>query len=153
MAEVKPEFRDGKAVVVAGIAARYAPATKAAIPALWGRFVPLMRTIPGKLSFETYGVCFNLDGQGGFEYLCGLPIGEDTALPEGLRSVAIPAGRYAVFSHGTDLSTLAETWRGIFAWLGNPGYRMPEPYFEWYSADFCAESGTGALEIWIPVAG
>jgi AraC family transcriptional regulator len=154
MAGLTPRFEVGAALVVAGLCGHYDSTTKTQIPALWQRFVPLLQAgIPGQAGWSTYGVCFNADGEGGpFDYLCGVAVTTADAAPDSLAKIEIPPARYAVFSHRGRLRTLANTWARIFEWLRSSGNRQAgSPYFEWYSADFCDETGTGQLEIWIPI--
>ena len=148
-----PDFREGESLLVAGIGGRYTSTTKSAIPDLWWRFVPFLGKIPNQIGGGvTYGVCFNPDGHGGFDYIAAAPVSSADDLLEGFRALTIPASRYAVFSHGLDLSTLPQTWQFAFHWLPGSSYRLADgPQFERYSADFHPEAGKGSLEVWIPV--
>lgn len=74
-------------------------------------------------------------------------------VPDALTAVEIPRKIFAVFSHSGHISGLPETWRAIFAeWLPTSGCTLEvEPNFERYTEAFDPSTGTGLVEIWIPL--
>ena len=127
------------------------------IPKLWGRFTPYMeKGIEGRLDNEvSYGIC---DGDGErFTYLAGVPVGEETAAPDGLTKKRVPGGDFAVFIHQGELgeNKLADlylTMQYIYnQWLPESEYEydMDRVDFEKYGQAFCADPPE--MEIWIPV--
>ena len=74
-------------------------------------------------------------------------------LPERYRWIELQEQSYAVFEHHGALDTLGQTFQAIWKdWLPNSGYQAADaPEFERYSADFNADTGTGLLEIWLPI--
>jgi AraC family transcriptional regulator len=58
-----------------------------------------------------------------------------------------------VFTHREHISRIRSTWHTIFnQWLPASGYSIADaPDFESYSEDFDPHTGTGVVEIWIPI--
>ncbi len=148
-----PRFAEHPAITVAGLSQRYDRQTKAQIPALWQRFVPYMGNIPGQVGSTSYGLCHNYGADGSFDYLCAVHVTGSPSLPAELSTFEIPHGIYAVFSHTEHISTLHLTWQAIFSqWLPASGCTLEEePNFEVYTNQFDPRSGTGLVEIWIPL--
>lgn len=148
-----PRIAKHAGMTVAGLAERYSPQTSGAIPALWRRFGPIMRDIPGQVGANTYGVCFGFEPDGSFNYLCGVQVAPGQALPAGLTSVEIRNQTFAVFDHTGHISGISATWKAIFGeWLPSSGCSLEvEPQFEVYSEAFDPQSGMGLVEIWIPL--
>ena len=69
-------------------------------------------------------------------------------------AVAIPAGRYAVFTHRGHISDIRRTWYTIWnKALPDAGLTARQaPDFELYDRRFDPETGRGEVEIWVPVA-
>ena len=112
-----------------------------------------MGKVPSQIGEETYGVCCNPDGEGGFEYIAGVAISKLDDLPERYRWIELQEQSYAVFEHHGPLDTLAQTFQAIWKqWLPQSGYAAVDaPEFERYSADFNPDAGTGRVEIWLPI--
>jgi len=141
-----PRFEERKSFLLAGLVGRYNTRRIEGIPAQWGRFGPYIGKVPGQVAPATYGVCFNFDGAGNMDYLCGVEISGDAALSEPLAELRIAERRYAVFRHRDDLSKIRLTWRAIFGqWAPTSGYTLATaPQLEVY---------TDGVEIWIPLEG
>lgn len=150
-----PRMEDGKALLIAGLGGRYTFETNEGIPAQWQRFGPYIGSIPEQVGWTTYGVCCNSDEAGSFEYICGVEVSDFSDIPEELSRIRIPARRYAVFTHRGHISTIRGTVYTIWnKSLPEAGLEVADaPDFERYDERFDPESGSGAVEIWIPVAG
>ncbi len=148
-----PRFETGRTLLVAGLGERYRFETNHGIPLQWQRFVPYLGSIPGQVGNVTYGVCCNSDGAGNFEYIAGVEVSSFDELPGEFRRVRIPAQRYAVFTHRDHISTMRGTVYTIWnQWLPNSGYEVADaPDFERYDDRFDPQSGTGEVEIWLPL--
>jgi AraC family transcriptional regulator len=148
-----PRFEDGRVVLVAGLGERYTFDTNQGIPFLWQRFVPYIGHIAGQVGHATYGVCCNMDGNGSFEYIAGVEVREFADLPPELRRIRIPKQRYAIFSHRDHVSALRLTVYTIWnKWLPASGYELADsPDFEFYGDKFDGATGTGTVEIWLPI--
>jgi AraC family transcriptional regulator len=148
-----PRFETGRTLLVAGLGERYSFETNHGIPLQWQRFVPYIGNIPGQVGAVTYGVCCNSDGVGNFEYIAGVEVSSFDDLPAELRRVRIPAQRYAVFTHRDHISTMRGTVYTIWnKWLPASGHEVADaPDFERYDERFNSQTGTGEVEIWLPL--
>lgn len=149
----QPRFEQGRVTLVAGLGERYTFDTNQGIPFLWQRFVPYIGHIEGQVGFATYGVCCNMDGSGSFEYIAGLEVRDFSELPPEFRRIRIPQQRYAVFRHRGHVSTIRSTVYTIWnKWLPRSGYMLADsPDYEFYGEDFNGQTGTGRIEIWLPI--
>jgi AraC family transcriptional regulator len=151
-----PRLVAGKSLLVAGLAARFSFETAAGIPALWQRFVPHIGHVPGQLGGVAYGVCFNADdGDGSFDYLAGVAVASFADLAENFARVRIPEQSYAVFVHRDHASNLQSTFQAIWRdWLPRSGRQASDgPSFERYDEAFDPRTGTGPVEVWVPLKG
>jgi AraC family transcriptional regulator len=149
-----PRFEDRGSFLLAGLTGRYHHDHHEGIPAQWQRFGPQhMGKIPGQLGWTSYGVCFNFDGTGNFDYMCAVEVGEALPLPPPLTHLPVAPQHYAVFTHRDHISKIGPTWDAIYnEWPKESGRTLIEaPQFESYSEDFNPQTGTGIVEIWIPV--
>jgi AraC family transcriptional regulator len=148
-----PRFADRPAFAVAGLAERFTFASNHGIPTLWQRFAPHIGTVPGQVGATTYGVCHGADGEG-FTYLAGVETDRPSAAGPEFATLAIPPARYAVFTHAGHIAGIRATTHTIWS------HGLPEsgltpsggPDFELYDARFDPATGTGIVEIWIPLA-
>jgi AraC family transcriptional regulator len=151
--DLEPErFEETRPLLIAGLSQRYTWETNSGIPAQWQRFVPHLGSLPGQIGSTTYGVCHNGDGNGSFDYLCGVEIAAAAELPAEFARVRIPAQLYAVFRHRGHVSELRRTVNTIWnKWLPASGREVaPAPDFERYE-DFDDRRGTGKIEVWLPL--
>jgi AraC family transcriptional regulator len=146
-------FEHGKVLLIAGIVQRYTCETSAGIPSQWQRFMPYIGNVPAQIGQASVGVRWNSDEDGNFDYLCGVEVSDFARLPAELAHVRIPAQRYAVFSHGEHISSIRSTWITIWnKWLPESGHELVDaPDFERYSEVFDPRTGTGGLELWVPI--
>jgi AraC family transcriptional regulator len=98
-------------------------------------------------------VCCNGDDDGNFDYICGVEVSSFSELPPNFTRVRIPEQRYAVFRHRDHISTIRRTFATIWdKWLPESGHIVADaPEFERYGEEFDPVSGTGGVEIWIPL--
>ncbi|HWW82162.1 MAG TPA: AraC family transcriptional regulator [Vicinamibacterales bacterium] len=148
-------FQNGKLLLIAGLVQRYTCETSGGIPSQWQRFQPHIGQIPGQLGPTAFGVRWNSDEHGAFDYLCGVEVTDFSRLPPDLTHVRIAAQKYAVFSHYEHVSTIRSTWTTIWnKWLPESGHELVDaPDFERYGAEFDPRTGTGGFEIWVPIKG
>jgi AraC family transcriptional regulator len=149
----EPRRETGAALLIAGLRVRYGTETISGIPMQWQRFRPFIGSISGRVGGVAYGVCCDFDEPGQFDYLSGVAISSLAGLPPELSGVRIPPQRYVVFRHRGHVSGIHATWQAITdRWLPGSGLRMANaPNFERYSEDFDGDTGTGGVEIWVPV--
>jgi AraC family transcriptional regulator len=148
-----PRFETLKPTLFAGVAGRHNCQAPAGIPDQWQRFTPYLGTVPGRLGDTAYGVCYNFDRDGNFDYLCAVEVAGDTNLPTGLTSLHVPAHRYAVFTHRGHVAGVRATITAIWnKWFPESGYKPTEaPTIERYGPEFDPRTGLGGFEIWVAV--
>ena len=139
---------------VVGMRGLFTPATMSQIPAIWGRFVPRMGEIEGRIGEVTYGVCEDeANGKGTFAYTACMEVESLARVPEGMVGLTVPAGTWAVFTHRGHISKITETFDAIFttglaaANLERAGALDLEVYDEAWDPD----TGMGDVPIHIPV--
>jgi AraC family transcriptional regulator len=148
-----PRIENASAFLVAGLGERYTFETNHGIPQLWQRFAPYIGRIPGQIGPATYGACCNCDEAGNFDYIAGIEVSSVADLPDDFSHIHIPAQEYIVFSHHDHISILRNTVYTIWnKWLPDSQYRQAEaPDFERYDERFDPLTGTGVVEIWVPI--
>ncbi len=148
-----PRFTTGKPLLIAGLGERYSCESAAGIPGQWQRFHQSVANIPGRIGNVAYGVCCNGDDAGNFDYIAGVEVSDFSDLPREFASVRIPEQKYAVFIHRDHISTIRRTINTIWnQWLPVSGLKAADaPNFERYDENFDPLTGSGGLEIWIPV--
>ncbi len=152
--ELTPRFENGGDMMIAGLSGRFGPENRDQIPALWTRWGPkYFGRTPGQIDKKSYGVCWNMDGKGGLDYLAGVEVARFDGLPAELTRMALTPQLYAVFAHTGHVSALSQTWMAIFdKWQPKSGYKIAAaPSFERYDEEFDPAVAMGHVEIWIPV--
>ncbi len=152
-----PRLQERRALLLAGLQEHYAPQTQNRIPEQWKR-LPFDK-IPGQLGHMAYGVVLNLDEESGeFDYFCGVEVATISPAHAQLKTYKSPQQKYAIFCHRENVSRLRDTIHAIFTtWLPTSGQTLSHPtptapnLIEYYGHNFDPESGTGDMEVWIPI--
>jgi AraC family transcriptional regulator len=146
-----PRVEEAGPLLIAGLGARYLASNSAAIPSQWQRYEHDARSRPkGKYA---YGVCFNYDDEGNFDYLCGHEVQNFTSVPAEFTRLRLARQPYAVVRHTGHIGSIPLTWRAFLeTWLPASGLMAADaPDFERYDADFDPLTGMGGVEIWVPL--
>jgi AraC family transcriptional regulator len=124
-----------------------------AIPSQWNSFLPHFGHIDGQIGNVAYGVIYNSDDSGSYDYICGVAVHEFPANPREFMRLRIPPQSYAVFEHREHVSEIPGTWKAIWEHgLADSGLQaLDGQAFERYDERFDGRTGLGGLEIWIPV--
>src|SRR5271156_1380903 len=96
-----PRIEQGRLLLIAGLSGKYSLDTHQNIPALWQRFQPQLGNVPGQVfpagrrlkGGRMFGVCYNMDDNGNFDYLAGLEVSGFSALPAEFARLRIPSQR------------------------------------------------------------
>lgn len=148
-----PRFETLGPTLFAGLVERYDCQSPAGIPDQWRRFTPYLGYIPNKRPNVAYGVCYNFDSDGGFDYMCGVEVKDASDLPAEFKSLKAEPQKYAVFTHHEHIAGIRATftaiWNNFFPQSGL--HAAAAPFFERYGPEFDPITGTGGLEIWIPI--
>jgi AraC family transcriptional regulator len=151
----EPRFETLEPKFFSGLVERYNCQSPVGIPDQWQRFTPYLGNIPKQLGEVAYGVCYNFDQDGNFDYMCGVEVKDAIDLPKEFKSLPVSAQKYVVFRHKEHISSLGATLTAIWEqWFPTSGYQAAAaPTFERYGPEFNGVTGTGGLEIWISIEG
>jgi AraC family transcriptional regulator len=151
-----PRIETRGALTIAGSQRNYTSANMHEIKAQW-QALPFDK-IPSQVGRAGYAVISRTNGQTGFEYLAGVQVSSSAGLAAGLVTTQLPARTWAVFPHMQNVSQLKNTITEIFhVWLPDSGRTIDHPtpdspdLIEYYAEDFDPQTGTGTMEIWVPV--
>jgi AraC family transcriptional regulator len=150
-----PRFETIKPLSLVGMTEHYSCQSAAGIPDQWQKFSPRLGTIPGQVGKVAYGVCYNVDRDDNFDYLCGVEVASSAELPHGLTRLQVPAQKYAVFTHRGHVSEIRAVFSAVWSkWLPQSGYEAASaPVLERYGPEFNGENGLGGFEVWVPIKG
>jgi AraC family transcriptional regulator len=155
-----PRIEQGRLLLIAGLGGKYSLDTHQNIPALWQRLQPHLGNVPGQVfagggakGGRTFGVCYDMDDDGNFDYLAGVEVSGFSDLPAEFARLRIPPQRYAMFAHREHVSTIHNVGMTIWTkWLPESGYEAVDaPFFEYYDEEFDGRTGLGGFQIWIPI--
>lgn len=148
----EPRLVHDGARLIAGLGCRYTPDTTQGIPAQWQQLFSNHSTaLP--MQNTAFGVCCNSDDEGSFEYIAGVEVPAFAGLDPALSTLRLPAREYVVATHRGHISAIRRTWQAFVGeWLPRSGLTVADaPDFEKYGADFDDVTGTGEVEIWLPL--
>lgn len=149
-----PRFENGRPLLIAGLRGHFTTSDWDRIPAQWERLISFGE-VPGHVGHTHYGLCFQM--RDGVDYLSGVEVSSASGLPAEFNHVKIPAQKYAVFAHREHVSKLRDTLEAIWnRWLHASEHEVVRPsggpdFFERYGEEFNPQTGTGGIEVWIPV--
>ena len=148
-----PKFMNGPGMKVAGTNVNYTIESRIGIPQQWERFVMKAGSIPGLKGTTFYGVCWNTKPDCSFDYLTGVEVDGQSALPSEYQLVELASRRYAVFAHTSHVSAIPKTLETIWSkWAPECGLAISKaPCFERYTSEFNPMTGMGGMEIWVPL--
>ena len=125
---------------------------------LWGKFMPRRNEIQNALVADLFNIQINPDNfdfnpQTEFVKWAAIPVSNFNFLPEGMQSLIVKEGLYAVFNHVGDASKAREIFGYIFGvWLPNSEYEFDNrPQFEILGEKYKSNSPDSEEEIWIPI--
>jgi AraC family transcriptional regulator len=123
------------------------------IPALWPTFVARLAEIRAAAEPDvSYGVMKNDPARRDvLDYMAAISVSRVEAIPPGMVSFVLPAGRYAAFRY--PLSELGRGFDEIFSHRlpGSAYEQIDGPYFERYDEAFDPANPRSEVEIYIPV--
>ncbi|TGM91116.1 AraC family transcriptional regulator [Leptospira licerasiae] len=147
-----PRFETIRPRMFAGIVEHYDCQMPAGIPNQWQSFGAYLGNIPSQVGDAAYGVCYNFDAEGNFDYMCGVEVSSPSGLPKEFQVLKIPSQKYAVFTHKGHIAGIRATFAAAGKWFPDSGVKPFEgANLERYGKEFNPVTGMGGLEIWIPV--
>jgi AraC family transcriptional regulator len=155
-----PDRARRDALTIAGFSGRFDEASKATIPALWARLVPLLPFPGQRREWATYGVVYDFERETGtFRYIAGAALLPGAVPPDGFDTLELPAGTYAVFRivldggpvHPQMAAAMAVIWGDL---LPASGLKTTEgPDFELYDGRFTPDRPGAVIDFHMPVEG
>ena len=125
---------------------------------LWGNFMPRRNEIKNTLGTELFNIQINPDNfdfnpQPEFIKWAVVSVTDFDFLPEGMQSLIVEEGLYAVFIYKGDQSGIAAFFNSIYTeWLPNSDYELENrPQFEILGEKYKNNSPDSEEEIWIPI--
>lgn len=138
---MEPKIMTIKEIKVAGPKIRSTPENGQnfiQVPQFWQKFLKEKgwEKIPNKTErAASFGICTNMHENGDFDYMIGYEVKDFSKIPDGMGSLIIPAGKYAVFTaKGKIPEKIQEVWKYIYSdWFKSSGYeRADTEDFELY---------------------
>lgn len=127
------------------------------IPQLWQQLTSCQNEIEQRVNTTGYGLCIHLQ-EHEYYYMAGYAVWDFTGLPESFSPFIIPSQTYAVFIHAGSVLNIRDTIDFAFdQWLPASGYKHATAaenalhFFERYGEKFDPHTGSGDIEIWLPV--
>lgn len=128
---------------------------------LWQSFMPRRKEITNPLGTELYSVELyndrmffkNFDPTKEFEKWAGIKVSEFDNVPNGLETLIIPKGEYAVFHYKGKPSEAQSTYQYIYGqWIPNSEYELDDrPHFALMGEKYKGEDPESEEEFWIPI--
>ena len=148
-----PRFETLGQTLFAGLVERYDCQSPMGIPAQWQRFQPYLGNISNQVGDAAYGVCYNFDADGNFDYMCAVSVKNATDLPAEFQTLPTTEQRYVVFRHADHVASIRATYSAIWSqWFPTSQYQAAQaPTLERYGPEFNSRTGQGGLEIWIAI--
>ncbi len=148
-----PRFETLKPTLFAGLVERYDCQSPAGIPGQWQRFQPYLGNISNQAGQDAFGVCYNFDEDGFFDYMCAVEVRDAADLPKEFQSLQTTMQKYVVFRHEDHVASIRATMSAIWSeWFPTSGYQAAKaPTLERYGPEFNGMTGTGGFEIWIAI--
>ena len=149
----EPRIETSGPLLLVGLEQQYPLAGNQNLPEQWQRFVPYIGAIQTAVPNTTYGVVYNFVPESHYDYLTAVEVENAAEVPEGLTKLTLPAQKYAKFTHADHVASIRSTFATIFGeWFPNSDLTPAEaPTIEYYGPNFNPATGTGGLEIWIPI--
>ncbi|MEJ2163362.1 MAG: GyrI-like domain-containing protein [Robiginitalea sp.] len=128
---------------------------------LWKEFMPGISGIVDRLGSDLYSVEVyedvdyfrSFEPGREFDKWAAVPVSSSSPAPEGMHTLMIPEGRYAVFNFRGKTSEVHAAYRYIYAtWLGVTDYQLDcRPHFAVMGPNYKLEDPDSEEEIWIPL--
>lgn len=153
--DIQPvRFEDYPATRFAGFSKHFTFAQTSEIPGLWQDFNQHADDMSGAKPSGAWGISYvDVPDENGFDYMAAVELQADADPGSEYTVLPVPALRYAVFAHDRHVSEMSVTMHAAFSWLPDNGFAHSEPglVLERYTRDFDLATGTGGMEIWLPV--
>lgn len=127
---------------------------------LWSSFMPRRKEIANAIGTDLYSVQQYPEGffaqfnpMAEFDKWAAVEVGDHNTIPDGMETLTIPEGLYAVFIHIGGPATAEKTFTYIMRdWLPKSGYQLhARPHFEILGSRYKNDDPNSEEEVWIPI--
>lgn len=126
---------------------------------LWKSFMPRRKEIPhgvgqGLYALQLYPQDFfkNFDPTASFEKWAAMEVSDVQGIPDGMETLILPAGLYAVFSYKGPAGSPQPFQYILQTWLPSSAYELDtRPHFEFLGEKYKNNDPDSEEEIWIPL--
>ncbi|ULQ53995.1 GyrI-like domain-containing protein [Flavihumibacter fluvii] len=128
---------------------------------LWHQFMPRRKEIGCTLNSDLYSLQIYPSGAGPisgnadtlFEKWAAVEVAGFPSIPDGMETMILAAGKYAVFIHQGPATTFMKTFHFIFnIWMPGTEFEMDDrPHFEVLPEGYRPNDPLAQEEIWIPI--
>jgi AraC family transcriptional regulator len=157
---MQPKIVSRTEIKLIGIRTTMSFATIHQTASLWQRFMPRRKEIQNNLNADFYSVekyspnyfdQFNPSAE--FEKWAAIEVSDFNQIPNGMQSIVVPSGLYAVFIHKGPPGDAPRTYQYIFnTWLPTSGYIVDDrPHMAVMGAGYRNNDPDSVEDIWIPV--
>lgn len=131
-------------------------------PGLWQRFMPQLKSIEIKIGAEKYSIQIynNLFSYSDFhpelifKYWAATEVQNFKSVPNGMETLELPGGKYAVFIHKGTMANFQKTLNYIhLKWLPNSEFELDHrPHFEVLDDRYLGpQNPESQEEVWVPI--
>lgn len=128
------------------------------ITELWSGFMPRRNEIQNSVGTELYNIQvnpenFDFNPKTPFAKWAVMAVSNFDTIPDGMETLEVPEGLYAVFQYKGDQSGAASFFNQIYSvWLPNSDYQLDNrPQFEILGEKYKNNDPNSEEEIWIPI--
>ncbi len=132
------------------------------VPQLWQQFMPRVKEIKDKISTEKYSIQIyseqfsysDFNPEIVFTYWAATEVADLVLVPEGMETLELRGGKYAVFTHKGPMSTFQDTMNYIHQrWFPKSQYQLDHrPHFEILDERYLGpQNPESEEEVWVPV--
>ena len=125
---------------------------------LWSSFMPRRKEILNSIGTDLYNIQinpenFDFNPNTPFVKWAAVAVSNFDLVPEGMETLEIPEGLYAIFNYKGDQSNAAAFFNAIYTqWLPSSGYELGNhPQFEILGEKYKNNDPNSEEEIWIPI--
>lgn len=125
---------------------------------LWSSFMPHRKEIKNTIGIEFYNIQINPEGfkfglKEPFVKWAAVAVNDFNFVPEGMETLEIQEGLYAVFNYKGDQSNASSFFKSIYSeWLPSSEFDLDNrPQFEILGEKYKKDDPNSEEEIWIPI--
>lgn len=157
---IDPEIRQASEIKLIGISKQVRINDPATVE-IWKSFVPRRDEVKNRVDQNLYSVHIydhdfkpeNVTPQTIVTRYASVQVDSFSNIPDGMETLTIPAGVWAVFTFKGTPQQFPETWmQFMFEWLPSSSYQLDSrPHFEMLGNKYKHNDPESEEEVWIPV--